>query len=543
MKKLLFSIIAVSSAILASDILTSGQNLSSGRSPEVQIRKLLVADDIENQLKDIPYAAVRVFVRYKLVTCLWKDGIDDSGRGEQVAIRAFDDLYENKGDVPSVYFNSLSSELLVLIERNAPDIAKKLRNKYNLGADAGLASSESLFGQRNGDKLAVDAFIESIANQEQISAEIIPLATRLSAAHSPELPRLLIAVLWADELGRADLGVNLLFLLAGRFVDENVPKEVKIRFLRLVIVKARNASVLLNSEFDEYFLLLTSLMGNISVTLPDLLPEANVIRAVLKTKSSLETREAEDRNERISNAEDKLGATISEAEKADNKAAKYDLYVRAAQLALTTKKFERTLYLIEKAMEIDFGSKSIPENSRKRWSEQLRSEVVAASLRSSDPVNANRAIRKIDDPLLRAECLKNISIYYLDNGDRFAAESAFSVAIKSISTTEVSALTISRLLGFIPTAQKISPALSNEVTGMAAKQINSMPEPDIGTQRNAQIYSDYVTRIMIINWNLFNGMKRLVGVSRTEANDFANRIENKEVKVVADLVLLTEALP
>jgi len=46
------------------------------------VKKQQLVDDFEMQLKDIPYAAVRVYIRYKLAEWLWKKGKDDSDRAE-----------------------------------------------------------------------------------------------------------------------------------------------------------------------------------------------------------------------------------------------------------------------------------------------------------------------------------------------------------------------------------------------------------------------------------------------------------------------------
>jgi hypothetical protein len=74
---------------------------------EITLKKQIAVDELENQAKDIPLTAVRVFLRSKVVEWLWKDGKDETGRAEQLAVKAIDELYEKKNEIPNFYFNSI----------------------------------------------------------------------------------------------------------------------------------------------------------------------------------------------------------------------------------------------------------------------------------------------------------------------------------------------------------------------------------------------------------------------------------------------------
>ena len=76
---------------------------------EIVIRKQIISDDLEKQVQDIPFAAVRVFARYMIASWLWKDGRDDTGRAENLAVTAVDDLYKNKAEIQPVSFRPVST--------------------------------------------------------------------------------------------------------------------------------------------------------------------------------------------------------------------------------------------------------------------------------------------------------------------------------------------------------------------------------------------------------------------------------------------------
>ncbi len=42
------------------------------------IKKQILADQLDSQAKDVPFAAVRVFIKTRLAAWLWKDGTEDT---------------------------------------------------------------------------------------------------------------------------------------------------------------------------------------------------------------------------------------------------------------------------------------------------------------------------------------------------------------------------------------------------------------------------------------------------------------------------------
>ncbi|MFL6374374.1 MAG: hypothetical protein ACJ73D_06900, partial [Pyrinomonadaceae bacterium] len=47
---------------------------------EALIKKQIAINALEGDVKDVRFAAVRVFVRYKIASWLWKNGKDEVGR-------------------------------------------------------------------------------------------------------------------------------------------------------------------------------------------------------------------------------------------------------------------------------------------------------------------------------------------------------------------------------------------------------------------------------------------------------------------------------
>lgn len=510
--------------------------------PEVVIKKLIISDDIDRQVKDIPFATIRVFVRFKLASFLWKEGKDDTQRAEQIAVKAMDDLYENKTEIPPVYFNSLATDLLALLDRYAKDAARKLIEKHKIVHENGVVPSDSLLNQKDGDKLSVDSVIRSLTNQAETNTELAFLLGRLTEKKSSELVRLLLAIVKAEESGQTNFSSTILTFICNYFVEPSVPTNIQKRFLKIVIDKSKNASMMPYGDYEGFFTLLTRLIPNISYSYPEMLPEVSVIHAVLKTRASHESREAQERSERIDNASDRLSAMVNEAEQANDKAVKYDLYISAAQLALKQKKFIYSIDLIEKTSEIGLVASSAKENFQKRLRDQFRAEVVDDALKSNDSNAANYAVKKMHDPMVKVESFRKMSHYHFDKGDQISSGYAFDEAMKLAAKAEITSRNISSLFYFLPTAQKIDQTRISDISGLIIKHINSIPSLNVDDKPNTEKYKNYVTAVMVVNWNLLPALTRLARENKIEAVNFADSINKKEIKIVADFALMIESL-
>ncbi len=74
------------------------------------VKKQNIVDELDNRTKDIPLAAVRVFVRTRLAEWLWYDGKDETGRAETLVIsKLLNEIYAKpEEDSRSAFFEGKS---------------------------------------------------------------------------------------------------------------------------------------------------------------------------------------------------------------------------------------------------------------------------------------------------------------------------------------------------------------------------------------------------------------------------------------------------
>lgn len=507
-------------------------------SQQINFKKQMIADDLENQVREIPFVSVRVFVRYKIASWLWENGKDETGRAEQLAVKAIEELYKHKTEISS--FSSLSSDLFTLLETNAEEKAKKLSAKYNLTSEDDLNNADSLLNKKDGEKLATDKLLQSLTNQTELAPAAITLMSQLHSRKSPELLRILAAIVNFQETGKINFSADLLSSIAYHFQDSIVPNDLRIRFFGIVLNTARNAFQMPNSDVSSAYNLLNIVTPEIAKNAPDFLGEASALQNALSTRVSQKTKEARDKFERINNSNDKLDALISEAEKTENKIEKYRLYVQAAQLALKEEKLRLSVDLVEKTIEEN--SEGFPLAFRNQWHDQFLGNVVQQALKKDDVDSADYATKKIVDKLFLAETLRKTAIYYSEKQDFISAVDSFDKAFKLAANSDEAIKKVYSLIGLISTAQKIDKNRVSEVTARTAKAINAIPTLDNDDKPGTENYKNYIKSIMTINYNLLPVISNLAKENKLEATNFANQINRKEIKIITDYSLLINSL-
>jgi hypothetical protein len=507
---------------------------------EITLKKQIAVDELENQAKDIPLTAVRVFLRSKVVEWLWKDGKDETGRAEQLAVKAIDELYEKKNEIPNFYFNSIKSDIFALLETNSKDTAKRLSEKYSLTSEDKLSDAHSLLDNQNGEKLVAEKMLKSLANNSEINPDVALLLDKLQTRKSPEAARILAAILALEESGKSRFSAAALYSIVHNFRDSGVSSDLQKRFFNVVLNKARDAVNSADANVETAHNLLRAVASEIRLKAPDLLAEASGLQLALSAKMSKRANESKEREKRIGESADKLGALISEAEKAEDEGEKYLLYVRAAKLSLERQKFNLAVELAEKAIAGE--TKAIPKTFREQWYDQFLREVVKAALKKDEIDSARYAIKKMVDKLSKADSLLALAKYYSGKKDTFSAIDAFDEALNLTKKVENGNLKTYTLFRLISAIQKIDKTRIAEVTAETAKVINSIPTLTVDDKPGTKNYENYVNFVMATNYNLLPVIIALAKEDMNEAINFANRIGKKEIKIASDFALSVESL-
>jgi hypothetical protein len=355
---------------------------------------------------------------------------------------------------------------------------------------------------------------------------------------SPEFLALLSYIVSLEETGANSFKPDELFFIVEYLRDQIVPNDLRIRFYRIVLGKLRGT--LQNSDGSGVNFadsLLNAVLPDINQNAPELAGEAIAMKTVLSAKTSQAAREYQERDKRIAESADKLEALIAEAEKADSKNVKQGLYDDAGTEAVKREKFQLAADLYDRALENLTMDKSVKPEMRSLYHDQQLNEIVKVALAKNDVESAEYATKKIVVELSKAEALRQTAIYFHGKKDSGSALAAYDQALKLVTKQDGAKTKFYMLFRLIPPAQTIDRDRVSEVTSITAKTIDSLPTLNPEDKPGSDNFNNYVATIMAINYNVNNVMRELIKKNKSEANDFAIRINRKDVKLIADVVL------
>jgi hypothetical protein len=496
---------------------------------QITIKKQIVVDDLENQIKDTPLAAVRVLARYKLAAWLWRNGKDETGRAEQLIAKALDELYEKKGEIPDGHFRSLSSNIFALLETNKKELAKTLRAKYSLDSEDELNNADSLLNMKDGEKAAADKIQKSLANKTELSSMTIWLLQELQSRKSPELQKILAEIISLQESGQSNFSAESLFFVVDFFRNTTVSNDLRIKFYNLVSNKAKAAIQFPDSDATSIYDLLNAVMQDISKNAPNLLPEARTLQYIFRSRVPPSVAKSIESYNKIEENPDRLNALISEAEARSSKGLKADLLTQAAQLALKNGKFRLSIELVD---QVKANTDEEKDERFSLWYDQFLSDVSEKALKEDDIDSSKYAADRVINKLTLANVLRNRAIYFYKKRDLISAAGLLDNALKLADNANNDLPKIYLLIRLVFTIQKIDPNRISEVIEKTAKAINTLPRLAMDDRPESDNYRKYVDSIMAINERLMPAFAELVKGNKSEAINFASRIDTKEIKLM-----------
>lgn len=501
---------------------------------EFIVRKQQLVDDFELQLKDVPYAVVRIYIRYKLAEWLWKKGKDDTMRAEGLAIKALDEAYTRKDELANSHRFKLVTDIFGLLDTNAKETSARLKLKYDLDADGDLFSGFAQLQKKDGDQAVAKKMLMALAKPGDINNMINPLLSSLRTMRSPQFPIVLGAFLDAVETGRATANSGTLYMFLMHFNDPQVPPAYRARYFALVVARARAATL---TPDPIVFPMLTSAIASFGEG-SDLLPEAMGLKTALAVTETAVMRERREAQERIDASTDKIAALIEEAERTQVESLKPMFYMQAERLALMAGKLSLALDIVEKVRAI--GKSDFTTS----WSDQELSAIARKALEADQVEIAVTAMERIEKRLDAAEAWKGAATYFDGKKDKVGARDAVGRMLRLLADTleKDDGLRIQALVRALPVIQKAEKLSMPEAIMITAKAMSDLPTPGIEDKPGTKNYTDYVFALMWVNYGLATATTILLSRDKAEAIDLAERINRKEFRVVADLVLATDAL-
>lgn len=505
--------------------------------PQIVFSINSLKEDIK--LMDSPTA--RTFLRVKAAEFLWKQKIANSGDlAESLIIKAVEDLQSNKEEIPIFYQKTLSSKIDSILHHYSPDLLIKITEKYDFRSDPNSSSYKELdnYGKDGASKVASDLRSKILSNPDSLndSSIIFTLYKLYSFNKITEANLLLEAIVSAGEKSSASKAGDTLFFLKDNFLRNTTPVEIQKRYFNLVfnlsgqyLITSQKPSVSNEerSTGNNLYQTLRYILPAVENTLPSSYPSYLALTSALQNIQPKVSREREDVEEKLAKSEDRLQATISEAEKTDDKSLSNDLWMEAAQLALRKKKFRLAVDCVEKVEAEDSGFIL--------WHDQfLDDDVTKSALENNDVESAKLAISKIKSDIRMATALLQTAKYYQKNNDNFQAQAILSESLKKIGGLEDNPQKVRGLSQIFYAAESIDTSRNYEIVKTIVKSINKIPSPKLEIKPESEEQVKYVKEIqMVIAENVLPVFQTLAKKDASYARSLALDLSQRNYRTIA----------
>lgn len=492
---------------------------------------------LKNDIKSLEDAPMRCFLYAQIMKFIFDNKIKSyHDVADAFALECLEDVKNNSSQFSVSQASFWKSTMISLLRVNSPDVAVKAERKYFADdQDSGLSDLRELELTKNYNDVA-NRIISKVIKGE-IPDDIFPIFIKLREKDQSLSFRLLDVLLGFFEttpnLDRFDTTLNF---LSQYYLDKSTPLEIKKRFLNFSVNLGQK--VLLESDtsglFQQAKYILEVSLPEINKSVPTLYSQALLIYATLEGKVNKKNREREEVYKRIELSDNKLHQTISEAEAAEDKILKNDLWMSAARLALNQKKIKLAVDLIMKIeSEVEVFN---------LWRTHfLLNDVLTKSLKEEDFESAEYTINNIENLSERGSGILKIAAKFLELEDKTQAFEKIEEALKVLEKAERNQTKIRTLLSAVPTTLKIDKAKAFNITSLAIKEMNRLPTPSIDDKLGTDSRKKYVDSILLpTSFNLNSAFKLLAKEDVVFTYATSQEIDLKAWRLATQIIAETE---
>ena len=382
--------------------------------PFAKQRASELVENLPAQIKKIDDATVRVFLQLRLATFYWSELSDQSReRARSLTLSGLQDLDEHRAELVPLYADSFREDLLALLEVHAPDLAARYKTgtdtkeKVTPGNQYDIAYA--MLRTKGQAALAVQTLTRALNAGEAPTMTISYFLSELQRQQPALVPQLLSDILSVQERSPGTLSVEMLFWLLEPYVWQNNRDDIKQRFLSVAVAATAESHQWSDlGQLTNAFNLLRVTVPLTQKLVPGIYPQATAQYATVRARLPNETLERSAIAERIRQSEDTLSQMIIEANSASGPSVKNDLFIQAAQLALTKGKAQ---------LAFDLAMSTSSDDKSKSWRQQFLGELVKGAVENKDAKLGLTIVSKIEMPLPRAEALRRLALLFFNLKD------------------------------------------------------------------------------------------------------------------------------
>lgn len=473
--------------------------------------------------------ALRAFLRLKIATHSWCKPPESFNR-QAIMEAARRDLLNHKNEIPTSYFNLFSSELTAQLKDRTHDSLAQSTAEPKVERRPEFEVALSLLGQANGVGKAVNIVQSDLAEGNDPGPIIVPFLRRLEKVNSAEVPKVLSAVVSAEEAHPGSISSDTLFTLKHLFISKQISQDLRQRYLAVVINKAGETEPSLSAAVNNYAILVDALPLLESQS-PELYSTASARVTRLREYVPKRTLERMSLDKRISKSDDPLALLMLEKDSVSDPSLKEELQVEAARLALEKGKIRMAIELVTGLQPKSPGEQL--------WRDQFIEKAVGSAAERGEMEVAQYGINQIQSATVKLSTLENVALRLQASNNSTGAREALNSALGLVKAWDDSADKAGALLDLADTFMKVDSSRAPEVAHAAVVTINNTPT----LLRKADVAGDArlveVENVMKVAYRMVPIFQLLSKANKPAALALAEQIRRQELRTAARVSVYT----
>jgi hypothetical protein len=451
-----------------------------------------------------------------------------------LVLECLDEMADNSDQFTYANSRFWKGWALSLLKKYAPEAGRKAEKKYFAGSDDNDLADRLDAHSGNPADLA-NRMTAKIANGEMPNQLDFAIG-ELRETNNPAALRLLSVTLdyYQAHIERTYADSNLNFL-GSDYLDARTPAVLRQRYHSLLVRMGEES--LAQPQNSQLLWLSTELLKNalpdIKLINAELYPRAFSIYNALKSRKSSAEKEKEEVMERINASKDKLAQTISEAESAENKNLKNELWLYASGYAQDAKKFRL-------AAELRLKMETHGDWEKFAHYFFITEQLLDPCLTENDIESAQYIVGLVENPQMKSQGLFKIAARLIELKKRDAAYDVLSEGWKVLEKIETGAPKTWAMRQAIPIALKIDKNRAFDMAGDLVAVVNRFPTPGADDKPGTEARQKYAATLSGVSSNLDSIFRQLGKENLPMADAISQGIQLKEWRLAVQIALETE---
>jgi hypothetical protein len=487
----------------------------------------------KDEIKLIDDSPLRCALNIKIATFIFEKKIlNYYDSSNSLLIGCLVDIKEHVLEFDGSHATFLQAHIFSLLKKYSPNEAEAIEKKYNNDKEQSILSYLQELDKTNNVGNVTTKIVSDI-NKGIVPNTILFVYFKLQQKSPSDAVRLLDALLPYFENIQNFINYQTIVVphFSSVYLAETTKEATRNRFLQLTIALGQKAIIETeNTSLTKTSLdLLRSSIPIIKKQSESDYQKATAIFLTLSSKNALENKEESEIYERIRNSKDKLEQTISEASEVKNTILKDRLWIKAARIALSEKKFQISVECIQKieSTETQFIS----------WRYQfLIDDVLPQILKSNDFDSADYLIKQIENSGEKGRALLLVASKYIELKDVLTAQTKIDEAMLLFEKLENNTDKMKLTLSAVGIALKVNKNQAFDIVNSTIKTINNIPSPTSDEKIGTESRKKYVNQISLdVSSSLGTSFDLLAKTDNVLAESYASSIQRREWRLSAQI--------